>query len=141
MATLYQRKSDGRWIARVRSNGRTVHVTGSVREDVVRRVQAVQQDSPFELPPEPGFWPRVIKGPNCWLWNGGRSRDGYGKFHHQGTHQQAHRVAYELMVGPIPDGLTIDHLCRNPWCVNPAHMEPVTAAENTRRAHCTKVPA
>ena len=56
----------------------------------------------------------------------------------------AHRFAYELLIGPIPSGLTIDHLCRNTGCVNPAHMEPVTRAENARRhvphrpAHCVK---
>jgi hypothetical protein len=47
----------------------------------------------------------------------------------------AHRVAYEALVGPIPDGMTIDHLCRNKRCLNPAHMELVTRGENTRRAH------
>lgn len=55
----------------------------------------------------------------------------------------AHRKSYEILVGPIPGGLTIDHLCRNRACINPAHMEPVTNAENTRRAaalrtHCIK---
>lgn len=70
----------------------------------------------------------------CWLWNGTVSDTGYPQFRINGRSLRAHRVAYELFVGAIPDGLTIDHLCRVKRCVNPAHLEPVTAAENTRRA-------
>lgn len=78
------------------------------------------------------FWMRVDKADaeGCWLWTGAVVGDGYGRFSHD---LYAHRYAYELLVGPIPDGLHIDHLCRTPLCVNPAHMEPVTAAENNRR--------
>ena len=69
----------------------------------------------------------------CWNWTGNIStKSGYGRVSH-GTKQYAHRVAYELFVGPIPAGLTIDHLCFNHRCVNPAHLEPVSFAENTRR--------
>ncbi len=66
----------------------------------------------------------------CWLWRGSIDAEGYGRI---GRNQSAHRVAYELLVGPIPQGLTIDHLCRVRHCVNPAHLEPVTMAENLRR--------
>ena len=74
----------------------------------------------------------------CWIWNGGRSHKGYGMINgvsRRGDRQAlyAHRVVYEALVGPIPDGLTIDHLCRNRACMNPAHMEPVTSRENTLR--------
>lgn len=68
----------------------------------------------------------------CWLWDRPGSR-GYA-FIHVGRKRQAHRVSYEAFIGPIPEGLTLDHLCRVPACVNPEHLEPVTLAENTRRA-------
>jgi len=60
---------------------------------------------------------------------------GYGTIYANGASRLAHRVAYELVVGPIPDGLHIDHLCRRPICVNPAHLEAVTQRENTRRGN------
>lgn len=66
---------------------------------------------------------------SCWIWPVVRSI-GYGRAY--GT-RQAHRVVYERLVGPIPAGLQLDHLCRTPACVNPWHLEPVTAAENQRR--------
>lgn len=70
----------------------------------------------------------------CWLWPGCTS-DGYGRGYasNKGRKVTVHRFAYELLVGPIPDGLHIDHLCRNPRCFNPAHLEPVTPKENNRR--------
>lgn len=67
----------------------------------------------------------------CWHFTGKRNRKGYGL---AGSHGSAHRYYYQSLVGPIPAGLTIDHLCQMTCCVNPSHMEPVTAAENTRRA-------
>ena len=80
------------------------------------------------------FWAKVDKAgdADCWNWTGCRS-EGYGRFHFEGRLMPAHRWSYEDAVGPIPEGLVIDHLCRNHSCVNPAHMEPVTNAENTRR--------
>lgn len=69
----------------------------------------------------------------CWSWNGYVDNQGYGKIRRRNKLTQAHRVFYEFFMGDIPDGLVIDHLCRNRSCVNPHHMEPVTAAENTRR--------
>lgn len=66
----------------------------------------------------------------CWLWQRAIDRDGYGRRHAK----PAHRYIYERERGPIPDGLQLDHLCRTPRCVNPDHLEPVTAAENRRRA-------
>lgn len=65
----------------------------------------------------------------CWEWTGGKRR-GYGQF----RNRQAHRVVYEHFVGPIPNGFVLDHLCRNPGCVRPDHLEVVTQQENVQRA-------
>lgn len=105
------------------------------------------------------FWPKVDKdgpipecapelGP-CWLWIAKCHALGYGQFKVGTKMKQAHRVGYELLVGPVPDGLDLDHLCRVRGCVNPAHLEPVThrenilrgdsrMAENARKTYCSK---
>ena len=86
----------------------------------------------------------------CWEWTAAKTSEGYGAIG-KGSREEgtvlAHRVMYEALVGPIPNGLVIDHLCRNRGCVNPTHMEPVTTRENilrgegltaqqARRTHC-----
>jgi hypothetical protein len=71
----------------------------------------------------------------CWIWQRATSADGYGRVSVGGKVIPAHRRAYELLVGPIPKGLTIDHLCRNRPCVNPDHLEPVTNRENILRGN------
>lgn len=79
------------------------------------------------------FWTKVDMSSECWMWTGATNR-GYGIYHpHRGQRARAHRIAYELVVGSIPDGLTLDHLCRNRACVKPAHLEPVTSRENILR--------
>lgn len=84
------------------------------------------------------FWEKVDVGHplGCWEWTGYRRLGEHGMFNAKsGTSPvYAHRWAYEFLMGPIPDGLQLDHLCRNPPCVNPDHLEPVTARENTRRS-------
>jgi hypothetical protein len=98
------------------------------------------------------FFAKVDRTAGCWLWQGFVSRLGYGEVGarrgfrpSKSQTKLAHRIAYELIVGPIPTGLHLDHLCRNTRCVSPAYLEPVTVAENTRRGlhgvlrtHCTR---
>lgn len=105
------------------------------------------------LPPR--FWAKVeVRANGCWVWTGARSGckggtrdDQYGYIRVDGKALRAHRFAYEALVGPIPTGLQLDHLCRFRPCVNPAHLEPVTNRENglrgespaaqaARKTHC-----
>lgn len=77
---------------------------------------------------------KAIPEPNsgCWFWLASTQK-GYGVKKIAGKYRPAHRWAYETLRGPIPDGLVIDHLCRQPLCVNPDHLEPVTIGENISR--------
>ena len=95
------------------------------------------------------FWDKVHKTSTCWLWTAATNKDtGYGVFN-VGNHRtaHAHKLAYLNLVGPVPPGLEIDHVCRVRRCVNPAHMQAVThrtndlrgtsiMAENARKTHC-----
>jgi hypothetical protein len=80
------------------------------------------------------FMGRVEKTSDCWLWTGGKTKNGYGSFYpKKGPSKYAHRWLYALVRGPIPEGMQLDHLCRVRHCVNPDHLEPVTMQENLRR--------
>lgn len=80
------------------------------------------------------FWKNVVALPDgCWKWDAGKQSSGYGVFWVAGDPVLAHRWAYEASVGTIPEGLCIDHLCRNRACVRPSHLEPVTMRENILR--------
>ena len=73
----------------------------------------------------------------CWLWSRSRSKDGYGWASYRNKTYQAHRLSYSLVVGEPPVGSHLDHLCRIRHCVNPAHLQPVSPAENLRRSPYT----
>lgn len=81
------------------------------------------------------FEAKFMGEPNsgCWLWMAYCNENGYGQFFYNGRQGLAHRASYELYVGPIPDGLTLDHLCRVRCCVNPQHLEPVAQSVNMER--------
>lgn len=84
------------------------------------------------------FWSKIAVQPDgCWNWLRDRSQRGYGRFYVKGLGRwravYAHRLSYGTLVAPIPERLVIDHLCRNRSCCNPAHLEPVTQAENNLR--------
>lgn len=78
---------------------------------------------------------RVAAHPDtgCWLWSGEVNRNGYGRVWVSGKRVMAHRAIYEAIIGGIPAGMVLDHLCRNRLCCNPLHLEPVTVRENTHR--------
>lgn len=100
-------------------------------DDVLDRLT---DGSVFEEP-----WPD-----GCWVWMRGLNEKGYGRIDVSldggYASRRCHRVAYEAIVGPVPDGLVLDHLCRNRACWNPSHLEPVTSEENLARGAPNKLP-
>lgn len=90
--------------------------------------------------PEERFWGKVDADGDCWEWMAHKTERGYGTFYApSGKMVQAHRYAWELLVGPIPEGMEIDHLCRNHSCVSPPHLEPVPHRENVIRGAASTV--
>lgn len=95
-----------------------------------RRLQ--RQPHVVRIPWPDRFWDRVVRSDGCWEWEGTHSPSGYSRVSFQGRQLQAHRVAYELTLGPVPAGLDLDHLCRNRGCVNPGHLEVVAQFAGVR---------
>lgn len=105
-------------------------------QDLVVSLEPPTTNRPGVKPTNPfwRFFDQVLLGDGCWEWTGYRRAGGWGVF--SLSHREpvaAYRVAYEWARGSIPEGLTLDHLCRNRGCVNPAHLEPVSRGENTLR--------
>ena len=92
--------------------------------------------TPFEV----RFWDKVTGGSfdECWIWMGSTDGRGYGQINVDGRPEKAHRVAWCLLRGEIPTGLTVDHLCYTPLCQNPWHMDLVSRAENSRRVRANQ---
>lgn len=76
---------------------------------------------------------RITRTPQCWSWIGPVNSSGYGNARYCGRVEGVHRIAYLVWIGPIPEGMEVDHLCRMRRCVNPDHLELVTRRENNRR--------
>lgn len=88
-------------------------------------------DAPHLATAEARFWSKVDKSQGCWEWHGTKNADGYGMFSiGRPIRVLAHRHAWALLVGPIPEGKQLDHQCHNPACVNPAHLREVSNKEN-----------
>jgi hypothetical protein len=79
------------------------------------------------------FWAKVEKTPSCWIWHGSRQPRNYGTFKVGGFAVLAHKFIWEMMFGPVPEGLELDHKCRVHSCVNPSHLEPVPHKVNVYR--------
>ena len=102
------------------------------------RIDMAKRSGPKPVAPIDRLMARVTETPGplatpCWISTYVPGRDGYAMVTTDGRHAPAHRCSYEHFIGPIPDGLELDHLCRVRACVNPLHLEPVTRAENLRR--------
>ena len=112
---------------------------GLVTEATRRKLSAVAKGRPspkrLSLLTAEFVMGRVDVGASgCWVWRGSKLQaSGYGRIKMSGRSYVAHRAVYEAMVGPVPDGLQLDHLCRNRLCVNPDHLEPVTGRVNVLR--------
>jgi hypothetical protein len=93
--------------------------------------QRLRKHGTLAEPTSRRFWAKVDKSGDHWIWTGARNENGYGRY----NNHLAHRLAYVLTHGEIPDGLPLDHVCRVTSCVNPAHLEPVTNGENVLRGY------
>ena len=112
---------------------RVHHCKGMCRLHFQRLVRTGTTDARIAPTLEQRFWAKVEKTDTCWNWTGAISSVGYGRLSVNEYPRYAHRISYEMHVGPIPAGMQVDHLCRNRACVNPAHLEVVSQRENIIR--------
>lgn len=112
------------------------HVTAGWCSGHHQQAKDGREMRPILRTPADRFFAKVNKTETCWLWTGSRTHLGYGQSWHAGEKRvnMAHRVSLWLAGIPIPEGWDVDHLCRVPACVNPAHLEPVPHAVNMERA-------
>lgn len=109
------------------------HLELVTRKENLRRRDSIYEPEAWVGDPIKRLMSRVTKSKDsCWVWNGALVR-GYGVINVDGKTEYVHRVVYEAEVGKLVKGITLDHICRNPRCVNPAHLEPVSRSENIRR--------
>lgn len=111
---------------------RTFYAKGYCFAHYKRARAGSNMDAPFQRKGdyESKFWERVSKSESCWNWTAGLSAAGYGVMRYGKTDQLAHRISYRLSIGPIGEGLQIDHMCHNRACVNPKHLRVATDGLN-----------
>jgi hypothetical protein len=147
-ARHYQRwriHGDPTFSLRDRDQGATCSVEGCGRRPRAKRLCASHYRKTLTPPPPTEeakarrrkfFWDNIDQASSsegCWLWQRKLGRNGYGQMRGYAGQISAHRFAYEVLMGPIPEGMQLDHLCRNRACCNPEHLEPVTGRENRLR--------